>query len=289
MATRNIVIAPCGNKSRLFKEAWLKQPGEKNFDLCLLFYHEQVLQPELYKEADYFFHLKGFKYHMIYELLVSLRPEWLQQYDYFYFLDDDIEIDTRQISNLFALSRAMNVHISQAALTRDSFCSWPIFKQQQGSFCRFVGQIEVMAPLFSAEALQLCMPSFIANRSSWGVDAVWSKILGYPEDKLVVFDTVLMRHTQPVGGGELYQKIGVDPHTDWRNITSQYQAKKQNYREYGRLQLVNKRHHRLYYFVYRWKEFWAKRKQDWNDYDLPSRIKSRRAKIWRKIKFVSVP
>ena len=37
-------------------------------------------------------------------------------------------------------------------------------------------------------ALEKCLPSFIGNKSSWGVDSVWSKILDYPEDKLIVFD-----------------------------------------------------------------------------------------------------
>ena len=78
-------------------------------------------------------------------------------------------------------------------------------------------------------ALKECLPSFIDNRSSWGVDSVWSKILGYPEDKMIVFDSVIMKHTKPVGGGELYEKIGIDPHLEWKNITDKYKAKKQNY------------------------------------------------------------
>ncbi len=144
---------------------------------------------------------------MIYDLLTKIRPEWLEQYDYFYFLDDDIEIETNQINRMFLLSRAFDSSISQASLTQNSFCSWPMFKQQPGNFCRFVGQIEVMSPLFNSDSLKKCLPSFIGNRSSWGIDSVWSKILNYPQNKLIVFDSVTMRHTQPVGGGELYQKI----------------------------------------------------------------------------------
>ncbi|MGI8951273.1 MAG: hypothetical protein ACR2FN_06775 [Chitinophagaceae bacterium] len=284
MATRNIIIAPCGNRSYLFKEQWLNQKQQKQFDVCLLFYHEQINKPELYAEVEYFFHLKDFKYHMIYELLTNLHPQWLQQYEYFYFLDDDIEIDTLQINQMFLLSRAFNSFISQASLTKDSYCSWPMFKQQRKSFCRFVGQIEVMAPLFNANALQKCLPSFIGNRSSWGVDSVWSKILKYPEDKLIVFDKITMRHTQPVGGGELYQKIGIDPQQDWKNIVNKYDARKQNYREYGRLQLINKRSNRAQFFLYKLKEFFMKRKQAWNDYDVNSRIISQRNKLIKKIK-----
>lgn len=283
MAVRNIIIAPCGNKSSLFRESWLKYRDEKQFDLCLLFYHEHINDPGLYKEVDFFYHLKGFKYHMLHDLFTKIHPEWLERYDYFYFLDDDIEIDTRGINAMFALSKGMNAAISCAALSKDSFCSWPIFKQKQNSFCRFVGQIEVMAPLFHAPALKECLPSFIGNRSSWGVDAVWSKILGYPKNKLIVFDTVTMKHTLPVGGGELYQKIGVDPQVEWTQITDQYGAKKQNYVEYGRLQLVNESSNRMKYAWYKMEEMLARGKRVWNDYDLNSRVVSQKNKLLRRL------
>jgi hypothetical protein len=284
MSTRNIVIAPCGNKSFLFRDAWLKQADQKEFDVCLLFYHEQINDPALYEGVDHFFHLKGFKYKMLHDLLTIVKPEWLDQYDYFYFLDDDIDIDTLSINRLFLLSRAMGSWISQAALSRDSFCSWPMFRQDGNSWCRYVGQIEVMSPLFEKSALRQCLPSFIANRSSWGMDSVWPKILGYPEDKLVVFDSVIMRHTLPVGGGELYQKIGVDPHDEWNAITKQFDAKKHNYQEYGRLQLVNSRNNRMKFFLYKSREFLNYRLQDLRDYDLGSRVRSRLRKFLKKNK-----
>lgn len=277
--TRNIVIAPCGNKAYLFREAWLRYREEKDFDLCLMFYHENINNPSLYEGVEYFYHLKDFKYHMLHKLFTEIHPEWLERYDYFYFLDDDIEIDTRQINQMFLLSRAFDSSISQASLSQDSFCSWPMFKQQKNSFCRFVGQIEVMAPLFHRDALKQCLPSFIGNRSSWGVDSVWSKLLGYPHDKMLVFDTVIMKHTQPVGGGELYQKIGINPHEDWHNIVTAFNAKKQNYQEYGRLQLVNSQHNRVKFSYYKFREFLAKVKRSWNDYDLGSRVASRSRKL----------
>ncbi len=283
MATRNIVIAPCGNRSFLFRDAWLKQENRKEFDLCLLFYHDEVLNPDLYNGVDFFFHLKDFKYHMLHKLLTDIHPEWLEQYEYFYFLDDDIGIDTIGINSMFELSRAFRAKIAQAALSKDSYCSWPIFRQRKSSFCRFVGQIEVMAPLFERESLQACLPSFIGNRSSWGVDSVWPKILNYPKDKLIVFDTVVMRHTQPVGGGELYQKIGVDPHEEWLAITQQYDAKKENYQEYGRLQLVDESHNRLKYLWHKTQELFNKGKKMVNDYDIGSRLKSQRRKLTRRL------
>lgn len=283
MTRENIVIAPCGNKSFLFREKWLEDNSKRDFDICLLFYHEKIENSDLYKEVDYFFHLKDFKYHMVYKLLTQIHPDWLQKYKRFYFLDDDIDINTKDINKLFLASANFDSWICQASLSRDSYCSWPMFKQKQGSYCRFVGQIEVMAPLFNQDALIKCLPSFIANKSSWGVDSVWSKILGYPQDKLIVFDTIVMRHTLPVGGGELYKKIGVDPHTDWNSIVSLYNAKPHNYKEYGRLQLVNKSNNSLSYFLHKLNERLMTLKRIWNDYNLFSRVKSTSYKVFNKM------
>ncbi len=282
MPSKNIVIAPCGNKAYLFREAWLKHPEEREFDLCLLFYHEQINDPSRYEGVDFFYHLKDYKYFMLHKLLTEIHPEWLDEYEYFYFLDDDIEIDTRSINQMFRLSRAFNSWISCASLSQDSFCSWKMFKQQPDSFCRYVGQIEVMAPLFQREALRNCLPSFTGNRSSWGVDSVWSKLLGYPKDRLLIFDTVQMRHTQPVGGGELYQKIGVKPHDDWNMVVEKFGARKHNYQEYGRLQLVNGNHNRLTFLWYKTGEKFRRVLQRVRDYDLSSRVSNRIGKLTRR-------
>jgi hypothetical protein len=276
---QNIVIAPCGNKSDMFNTYWLNKKEIKQFDLCLLFYHEKIDDPRLYADAEYFYHLKDFKYHMLHRLFTDIQPAWLKKYKYFYFLDDDIKIDTEQINRMFALSSVFDSWLSQASLTKNSFCSWPMFKQQPDCYCRFVGQVEVMAPLFNAMALEKCLPSFIGNKSSWGVDSVWAKILGYPEDKLMVFDVVTMEHTKPVGEGELYKKIGIDPKEDWNNIVLKYDARKQNYQEYGRLAIINKDHYLFNFLSIKGKEILMTLQRHVNDYDLPSRVKSQLRKL----------
>lgn len=275
MRGKNIVIAPCGNKSFLFSEAWLKDESERDFDICLLFYHEHINQPDLYRQIDFFFHLKDFKYMMLHELLVNLKPEWLDEYEYFYFLDDDIYITTRDINQMFISARAFKVSISQACLSSDSYCSWPMFKQHKSCFLRFVGQIEVMAPLFHRDALKVCIPSFTDSRSSWGMDSVWPKLLGYPKNKLAVFDSVVMKHTLPVGGGELYTKLGVNPHDEWRTIIKKYDAKLHNYKEYGRLKIFDVNNSFSYPILNFVRESFAILQRIIRDFNFGSRVKNR--------------
>jgi len=276
---RNIVIAPCGNKGYLFNEKWLENIESKGFELCLMFYHEQISDPSKYSRVDHFFHLKDFKYHMLYNLLTNIKPEWLDRYDYFYFLDDDIDMNTDEINLMFANVRAMDTDIAQASLSKDSFCSWPIFKNHPNCFCRFVGQVEVMAPLFSRKALKACLESFVGNRSSWGVDTVWTKILGEPTNRLAVFDNVMMKHTLPVGGGELYTKLGVSPHDEWKAITEKYGSKKHYYTELGRFQLVDKQHSFLMYVSSQCRDKFRNFKRLVTDFGLGARLKSRCQKL----------
>lgn len=275
MGRKNIVIAPCGNKSFLFREYWLNDKSERDFDICLLFYHDHINDSELYKDVDFFFHLRGFKYKMLYDLFIDHKPEWLEAYDYFYFLDDDIQICTHDINKMFYLTNAFDADISQASLSQDSFCSWPMFKQNSQCFLRYVGQIEVMAPLFSRNALKACIPSFIDSLSSWGMDSVWPKLLGYPENKLIVFDSIMMKHTLPVGGGELYNKLGVDPHVEWHAITNKYGAKLHNYKEYGRLKFLHVNNNFSYHILNSLREQYASFQRRIKDYNVGSRLKNK--------------
>lgn len=275
MKRKNIVISPCGNRSVLFRDAWMKDEADREFDICLLFYHDTIEHPERYEKVDYFYHLKDFKYFMLHKLFQDIHPEWLEEYEYFYFPDDDIEINTRDINKLFALSKGLETSISQASLSVDSFCSWPMFRHHNNCMLRYVGQIEVMAPLFSREALKTCLPSFIGNRSSWGIDSVWSRLLNYPEDKLVVFDAVVMKHTLPVGGGELYTKLGVSPHEEWKAVTQQFDARLHNYHEYGRLRLLHRKKNFGYKIVNAVNEEIISIRRKIKDYDINSRIRNK--------------
>ncbi|WP_316736896.1 DUF707 domain-containing protein [Pedobacter aquatilis] len=270
---KNIVIAPCGNKSYLFNSSWLKDNQNRDFDICLMFYHENIDNPKLYEHVDYFFHLKDFKYLMLHKLLTEIKPEWISEYEYFYFLDDDIEIETLEINRMFNLSKAFNASVSQASLSSDSYCSWPIFKLNNHCFLRYVGQIEVMAPLFDRTTLLLCLPTFTGTLSSWGIDSVWSRLLNYSESKMIVFDDLQMKHTLPVGGGELYKKLGVDPRQEWVEITNKYGAKLQNYVEYGRLKKLHVKKNKVYKISNYLNQLMSTLSRKIRDYDLSSRIR----------------
>ena len=40
---------------------------------------------------------------------------------------------------------------------------------------------------------------FDENYSSWGFDYLWAYLLNYPQDKIAIIDSIVMKHTKPVG------------------------------------------------------------------------------------------
>ena len=82
-------------------------------------------------------------------------------------------------------------------------------------------------------------------------------------------------------GGELYQKIGVNPHWEWEQITKEYNAKKENYREYGRLLMVNRNSNIGKYYYYRFFEFGRAIKRRYKDFGFWDRVKSRLKKVFK--------
>lgn len=245
---KNLIIAPCGNKSNCLIDYWYSNYEKKEFDVCILFYDKHIDFIDRFNKVEYFYHLMDFKYKMIYNLVNNINSEIVEKYKYFYFLDDDIEIDTESINKIFQLSKVFDISIASASLTSDSFYSWKLFKNQKHTLCRFVGQIEVMAPIFSKESLLICLPTFIENDSSWGIELMWSKLLGYPQNKMVVFDCVEMKHSNPVGHGDLYKKLTVKAEFDLSEVMNKYNLKT-NLVEYSRIIELNNKNYFYMYFI----------------------------------------
>src|SRR5205823_8671625 len=91
---------------------------------------------------------------------------------------------------------------------------------------RRVSGVEVMAPCFSAAALEALLPTFGMTRSTWGTDLAWSGLIG-GRQPIHVVDAIGMDHTRSGGGrpSAFYRKLaemGVDPHEELRSVERLY-------------------------------------------------------------------
>jgi hypothetical protein len=203
---RFLVMARAGNSS--LHRKWL-QGGERNFDLYLSCYGDR---PQEYApDAEYLREKKSTKWPAWHGHLLVDR-ELVANYDAVWFPDDDLLIDAAGISKMFDLFVSFDLAMAQPAMGLDSYFSHPILLRDTGYVLRFTNFVEVMAPVFSREALAMLHPTFLESRTGWGLDYLWPCLLsqGGLGAKIAVIDAVSMTHTRPVGGGDIYQGE-VDP------------------------------------------------------------------------------
>lgn len=200
---RNLVVVRAGDQS--VHPQWLSG-GDRNFDIFVSYFGKD--EGRYADTADYHENRKGMKWPVIGDLL-EMRPELAARYAYFWFPDDDLIADTDTINRMFDFAAAYRLALSQPALTRDSYYTWPLLLQRDDYELRFTRFVEVMAPVMDRDALRVCLPTFGENTSGWGLDWLWPRMLeSRGERAIAIIDATAVRHSRPVGGGELYKADG---------------------------------------------------------------------------------
>jgi hypothetical protein len=190
---RNLVVVRAGPGS--LHERWLDCcPTTRNWDLLVSYYAQSDRLPSVEYEGVCFHQGNKLK-----PLLHYHQLGWFAPYDYVWLPDPDIETDGHSINSLFEIMRLFDLSLAQPSLSDDSFTSHIITKNIPTNVLRYTNFVEVMLPCFSAKALDICAPVFTESQYLWGIDYVWPKLLGYPKNKIAVIDSVIMRHTNPVG------------------------------------------------------------------------------------------
>lgn len=225
---RFLVIARVGDES--LHRQWLYPKSFRNFDLYISYYGNK---PGLFKEdCEYYAVEKGPRW-PVYKKIIDQLGENIHQYDAVWFPADDISTDAFTINRMFHIFDSLKLWLAQPALTKDSYKSWNITIQDADYIVRYTHFVEIMVPLFSPSALRICSPSFDSSYSGWGIDFVWAKLLHYPDNKIAVIDATPVRHTRPVGKGNLVQihnKKGADETRmeQFKQVMEQHQIVFQN-------------------------------------------------------------
>lgn len=214
---RFLVMARVGDHS-LHKE-WLIPNEYKNFDLYLEYYgdgsHHYVNDCDFYAEA------KKTKWPRFYKLIEEYGDQ-IFQYDAIWMPDDDISTNCATINKMFNIFMDYHLSLAQPALAEDSYYSHEITIRNNVYFLRYTKFVEVMVPIFSKEALQSCWQSFKLSKTGWGLDSVWPKLLGYPNNQIAIIDEVSVKHTRSLGSGSLYKDSQFSQHQELNDICNMY-------------------------------------------------------------------
>lgn len=231
---RNLVLSPVGDES--LHPTWLSAPDERQFDLGLIYFGSQG---DRYRdEAEYYLRQRGFKFHLLDALMTQMGPR-LAEYDYIWCPDDDLASNTADVNRMFSIAREFRLAISQPAVAEGEV-SHATVRQQPGLLLRYSQFVEVMCPVFSREALARVRSTLVANKSAWGVDWAWTRLI--PAEELAIIDAVGVHHTRPLQSGKGYDRmreLGVNPLEDLVQMSAQYGVSKRRRRQIkkGRLRV----------------------------------------------------
>ena len=213
---RNLIISPAGRDSLVGE--WVE--GVTNFDTVLLCYEKDTKLHEYFtKYTPHVYVGVGEKLHLI-KAFIENNLDFIKDYDYIWCPDDDISISTEDINRVFNIAREYKLQICQPATK--GYVSHDIIRPVAGNILRYTNFVEIQAPLFSQEALNTLYSTFTYNISGWGYEWLWAHLLGDPEDKIAVIDSIVMEHTKPVGGAYNVDRFPIPPGEEMQILFQKY-------------------------------------------------------------------
>jgi len=193
---------------------------DRNWDCCVSWY----VPPEPEQLAEHycsggFNKLDGFL-----EFWKSQPRPWPWRYTAV--LDDDLYLKPGALSFFFEECERQGAYIAQPGLNWFTNITLKMLIRNPACIARRVSYVEVMAPTFSAAALQDLIHTFDWTRSTWGTDVAWA-CLAEGRQPLYVIDAVGMDHTRTGDGRPtaFYRKLkamGVEPGQELADIRARF-------------------------------------------------------------------
>jgi hypothetical protein len=214
---RNLVICRAGPHS--LHRRWMGDPASRTYDVWLDAYDDGARwesDPVRYSTDS-----NTTKWPRIRRLLKD-RSAAVARYEAVWCPDDDLDFDSYTAERLFARFRALRLDLAQPSLTKGSFFSFYTTLRHRTFVARFTNYVEVMAPMFSRRALEICSPTFDRSVAGWGLDMIWPSLLGNPRDKVAVIDAVSVTHTRQVASGNWVKSLVVPPREEMAELLRLY-------------------------------------------------------------------
>lgn len=181
----NLVFTSAGDNTKFYKN-WLDK--NRNFNLMVVYYGNE--KNKYKNDCDYYYQRKGSKF----QNLKSVYNQYkfiFEQYEYFFILDDDILINTKQINKLFQIIKKYDLWILGPSFKHPSKISHDITKKVENNFLRYTNFVEVNVPLFSQYAFHKYMKYYNPILVGYGVDYHYIWVLGInKEDKYAICDSI---------------------------------------------------------------------------------------------------
>lgn len=196
---KNLVILAAGDES--LHSNWLYP--NRDFDLFIVYYGKTP--NKYFDESTFYATGEGPKFHLVHKVIQE-HLELLAEYDAIFIPDDDLCLPQWEVNRFFRLFHFYELQLAQPSII--GWLSHPMCAPNAMNLLRYTNWVEIMCPCFSKNAFKVCSSSFLETKSNWGIEWLWPKLLGYPEDKIAIVDAVTATHTRPCFFGDTYWRNG---------------------------------------------------------------------------------
>lgn len=183
---RKFLLFSSIDTSRSAHDYWLGEPG-RNYDVVLYIYKGEI--PEL--PVDLCVKMEGFKFQNFYAFAKTID---IYHYDAIWIVDDDIQMQTREINRMFTLFLEYGLWIAQPAFDSSSHASWELTVYDDKYILRYSNFVENGALICGREALKLCLPTMKDITTGFGSDFLFPTLVGFPPEKIALIDDVQCHH-----------------------------------------------------------------------------------------------
>lgn len=210
-------------------ESWVSDIKTKNFDLVMYYYGNKDTPPTC---ADLLVKRKGLKFE---NFCHYIDHNDISQYESVWVVDDDIVMDTESINRMFELFSDYKLWLAQPSFAHDSVAPFGMTRNDSSCVLRYTNFVENNVAIFSTDVIPKLKQSFNEAGTGFGVDFVWTSLLGFPTNKIAVIDAVscchprsnfssldqvVPRHLHKLQGAKLLARYGLLP-DDWQPTDSQ--------------------------------------------------------------------
>lgn len=186
--TRNLVFSSVGD--RTVHRTWISGTS-RDFDLILYYYGST--DRDFTSDAEVVVQREGTKTQNFAHLYRN-EPSIIESYDNFFIVDDDIVMDTCMINSMFNLFIDHDLWLAQPAYAPGSHIRWPTTSQDLSALLRYTNFVEVGVPILTRKSVGKLIGVIELSPSGWGLDMLFSQMLGDPQDRIAILDATPCLH-----------------------------------------------------------------------------------------------
>lgn len=206
---RNIVFVGAGDNS-LHEKFFSAESGTRDFDIFVFYYGNNDVIADRYRQnCTYFARGKASTPRHAFYTIFSHKADIFDTYSQVWITDDDLDISESDLNKLFSIGDQFDLFIYQPSIGK--YASWQALHKQHGNILRFVSFVDQQCPIFKTSILKKIVFTMSSDFSmaGWGIEYIWSWVLGKPTNKIAIIDAITAIHARPFGSD--YSRFSIHP------------------------------------------------------------------------------